>query len=405
MRVRDLAYETMLALDANRARSLLTVLGVVIGISAVIAMIALIGGVKQSMVSEMGLGQARLVSIGYYYNQGFSISDVEALSTEMADDYEYVTPVAYGGAEVVSDTAKVSSGQIQGVQAEYQQAMGLTLAQGRFFSEQEASSGALVVVLDQTGVKGLFGKPDADAVGKSVRINGAEYSVVGVVESSVQANTDYATFYLPFLTCCNRINGNQQVGQVYGFAREDSDMDTVALHTQDWLVRHFGIPEDQRDEYIWVQTMESVIRELDSMLMSFQVLMTSVASISLVVGGIGIMNMMLTNVTERIREIGLRKALGARRRDITRQFLLESICLTLAGGALGMILGYLGSFALAGLAGGMFGAGGESGVTPYIDFGSMLMVAAICVAIGIVFGYYPARRAARLDPVESLHYQ
>ena len=133
--------------------------------------------------------------------------------------------------------------------------------------------------------------------------------------------------------------------------------------------------------------------------------MTSVASISLVVGGIGIMNMMLTNVTERIREIGLRKALGAKARDITRQFLLESICLTLVGGIIGIVVGYFGAYAFTGLAGGMLFGDGQTTVTPYIDLSSILTVAGICVAIGIVFGYYPARRAAKLNPVESLHYQ
>jgi putative ABC transport system permease protein len=129
-----------------------------------------------------------------------------------------------------------------------------------------------------------------------------------------------------------------------------------------------------------------------------------VASVSLVVGGIGIMNMMLTNVTERIREIGLRKALGARRSDITRQFMLESVCLCLAGGLIGVVLGYLGAFALTGLASGALVGEGMS-VTPYIDGGTVLMATTICVVTGVVFGWYPARRAARLDPVESLHYQ
>jgi putative ABC transport system permease protein len=124
------------------------------------------------------------------------------------------------------------------------------------------------------------------------------------------------------------------------------------------------------------------------------------------VGGIGIMNMMLTNVTERIREIGLRKALGARSSDITKQCLLESVCLCVVGGVIGIVVGYLGSFALTGLAGGMLDVGGESAaIVPVIDVQSVLMATGICVLIGILFGYYPARRAARLDPVESLHYQ
>ena len=154
--------------------------------------------------------------------------------------------------------------------------------------------------------------------------------------------------------------------------------------------------------------MKSMIDSFNSVMFTFQLLMTSVASISLVVGGIGIMNMMLTNVTERIREIGLRKALGARRSDITRQFLLESVCLTLAGGVIGIVLGYLGAFALGGVATSLL-ASGDSGmsltVTPVIEPMAVLGATGICVLIGVVFGYYPARRAAKLDPVESLHYQ
>ena len=183
-------------------------------------------------------------------------------------------------------------------------------------------------------------------------------------------------------------------------------MEAVATHSREWFANRLQIPEDEQENSIYVVTSESIIKELDATMMSFEVLMTSVASISLLVGGIGIMNMMLTNVTERIREIGLRKALGARSRDITRQFLLESVCLTLVGGVLGMAVGYLGAFALSGLAAGMISYGEEgTAVTPYLDLKTMLMVAGICVAIGIVFGYYPARRAAKLDPVESLHYQ
>ncbi len=406
MKARDLAYETFSALDANRGRSLLTVLGIVIGISAVIAMTALIGGVKQAMVGELGLSQARLVYVQCWYNRETRLDDVEAMTTELTDDYEYVLPMTYGSTEVMTDTAKVN-GQVYGVTAQYQEAMGMKLVRGRWITEREEETGALAVVLDQAGVKALFGSPDAECVGKSVRIGGVAYAVVGVLEStSIQSNSDFATIYLPFLTCCNRINGYTSVDQIIAFAREGSDMEAVASRTRDWLARHYGVPDEDRESYIWVQTMSSMIEELNSMMLAFQVLMTSVASISLVVGGIGIMNMMLTNVTERIREIGLRKALGAKARDITRQFLLESVCLTLVGGIIGIVLGYLGAFGLAGVAGGLLGYEGEGiAIVPYIDVQSMLLVAGICVAIGIVFGYYPARRAARLDPVESLHYQ
>ena len=404
MRARDLVYETSSALLANRARSLLTILGIVIGIAAVIAMTAMIGGLKMAMVGELGLSQARLVNIACWYNRPMELSDAEALADEMKGVYEYVTPLTYGSADV-SSTTKKANGQVMGVLPDYAQAMDLKMVQGRFFNEKEASSAQMVVVLDQASVRILFGSPDAQVVGKTLRVGSVEYSIVGVTESTSLGGGDFVQLYMPYSTCAQRVSGYESVDQLFGFAYEGADMDAVAKATEDWLAKRFQVPDDEREYSIYVLTMQSVIDQLNATMASFQVLMTAVASISLVVGGIGIMNMMLTNVTERIREIGLRKALGARRRDITRQFLLESVCLTLVGGVIGIAVGYLGSFALAGIAGSAMMGYDMGSITPYLDWQSILMVAGICVAIGIVFGYYPAHRAARLDPVESLHYQ
>ncbi|MDO4399916.1 MAG: ABC transporter permease, partial [Coriobacteriia bacterium] len=390
MRFSDLAYETVSALDANRARSLLTVLGIVIGIAAVIAMISLIGGVKQSLVGQLGLSQARLVSMNVYYGHEMTVNDVDDMETELSKIYDFVTPTTYGSAEVSSGTEK-ADGQCQGVYPEYAEAMALKLVEGRFFTEEEAESAALSVVLDQDSVKTLFDKRDERVTGRSIRIGSVQYTIVGVVESSgVSWGDDMVRLFMPYKTCAQRINAMSSIDQVYGLAREDSDMEQVASVTKAWLAKRFAVPEDEQEDAIMVTTMQSIIDELNTTMMSFQVLMTAVASISLVVGGIGIMNMMLTNVTERIREIGLRKALGARRRDITRQFLLESVCLTMVGGVIGIALGYAGAFALGGVAGGALGGQEGVAITPFIDPGAMIMVAAICVAIGILFGYYPA---------------
>ena len=155
---------------------------------------------------------------------------------------------------------------------------------------------------------------------------------------------------------------------------------------------------------MYVYSMQSMIDSVNATMGAFSLLMTAVAGVSLLVGGIGIMNMMLTNVTERIREIDLRKALGARRSDITRQFMLESVLLCVLGGLIGVLLGYLGALALAGVAGSALMGEGTK-VTPVVDLGTVIMATTICVCIGVLFGWYPAYRAARLDPVESLHYQ
>ncbi len=403
MRIRDLVYETGSALDANRGRSLLTILGIVIGIGAVIAMTALIGGIKQSLVGEMGLNQARMVYIYCWPGRDITLDDLTALEQRMPE-YECLTAASLANAKATSPTKSVDV-SVEGVLPSYFKVMGAKTTQGSFYTDEDESASALVAVLDQAAVHQLFGNPDEPVVGKSVQLNGVSYGIVAVMESSSPMSSN-GTVWLPFSTCASRLTGNWAVNDISGLAAEDADMSTIASTTKDKLVSYFNMDEETADEDIYVQTMQSVIDELDAMMSSFQLMMTAVASISLLVGGIGIMNMMLTNVTERIREIGLRKALGARSSDITKQFLLESVCLCVVGGVIGIVVGYLGSFALTGLAGGMLDVGGESAaIVPVIDVQSVLMATGICVLIGILFGYYPARRAARLDPVESLRYQ
>jgi putative ABC transport system permease protein len=284
--------------------------------------------------------------------------------------------------------------------------MGTKFLQGRPFSDLEEVKGTMVVIIDKNAVRTLYGSDTAQAVGNTITIGNDQYSIIGVVESdgSMSMGESTVNAFLPFSTMSTRVTGDQSIGQILGFAREGSDMEALVTKTKSYLVKAFNIPETQQEDSIYVYSVQSMIDSVNATMGAFSLLMTVVASVSLVVGGIGIMNMMLTNVTERIREIGLRKALGARRSDITRQFMLESVCLCLAGGLIGVVLGYLGAFALTGLASGALVGEGMS-VTPYIDGGTVLMATTICVVTGVVFGWYPARRAARLDPVESLHYQ
>ena len=402
MKVRDLAAETLSALDSNRARSLLTILGIVIGIAAVIAMTALIGGIKQSMVGEMGLSQARMVNINVWFDRSITLDDLHALEDRLPE-YECLTASSWADAKATSQT-KSANLNIEGALPNYYKVHGLKFVEGGPYTQDDESSSAMVVLLDQNSVKSLFGKPDVKVVGQSIQLNNVSYTIKGVIEASADSYGD-GNAYLPFSTCASRLTGSWDIGSMSGLAREDADLSTIADTTKAIVADYFNIKAEEIEDTVYVTTMQSIIDELNSMMASFELMMTAVASISLLVGGIGIMNMMLTNVTERIREIGLRKALGAHSSDITLQFLLESICLCIVGGIIGIVVGYFGAYLLTGVAGNMFGTGGAEGVKPIIDAKSVLTATSICVLIGVLFGYYPARRAAKLDPVESLHYQ
>ncbi|MCH3942427.1 MAG: ABC transporter permease [Atopobiaceae bacterium] len=402
MRARDLLYETWQALTANRGRSMLTILGIVIGIAAVISMTALIGGIQNTIVSSLGLNQSREIYISVSAGRSVTEGDLERIRLSVPG-YELVTGTV-SGTSTITQGKKSANASITGVDQGYFTTSSIKLAHGRFFSDAEMKAGGMVAIIDQNAVKDLFGDADVQVVGKTVKLGNDEYSIVGVSESSGFSMGSYETVYLPRKTATSRIIGSDaSISQIIGYAKPNVDAEALAASTKTFLVSYFNVPADKADDEVTVMSMQSMVDQFNTVMSAFSLIMGAVAGISLLVGGIGIMNMMLTNVTERIREIGLRKALGARSADITRQFLLESIALCVCGGLLGILVGYLGAWGLALIVRAMRPS--LASMSPAISPAAVLTAVGISVAIGVVFGYSPARRAARLDPVESLHYQ
>ena len=405
MSTRDLVQEALHSLEANKGRSLLTILGIVIGIASVIAMTSLIGGIQNSLVNSLGLNAARMVEI--YSSQELTDSDVEKLR-KMVPQIEQIGIVdsAYSEYKVGDKSYTVMA---QGVDSDMLDAVGASkIVAGRTYNDIESQSGARVALISRGGAEQLYGGNEQDALGKTIKVSSGEVQIVGVIDGGSDSMGSL-TLYMPRETIAELFgDDNPSFPSVTALAVEGTDMDELCKTIESKVRSIKSISEDDEYESVMVSSMKSAIDALNSFMGAFSLIMGAVASISLLVGGIGIMNMMLTNVTERIREIGIRRALGASRRDITAQFLAESSALCVTGGILGVVIGYLLAWGLTFFAAnsGIMSEFGASGtITPSFSLTTVLLAFAVSVGIGVIFGFYPARRAARLDPVECLRYQ
>lgn len=403
MSARDLIQEALHSLEANKGRSLLTILGIVIGIASVIAMTSLIGGIQNSLVNSLGLNAARMVQI--YSSQELTESDIEKLQ-KLVPQIEQIGIVDSAYTEYKTGD-KSYTVMAQGVDSNMLDAVGASkLVAGRTYTDVESKAGSRVALISRGGADQLYGN-EQDALRKTIKVSNGEVQIVGVIDGGSDSMGSL-TLYMPRETIAGLFGDeNPSFPSVTALAAEGTDMDELCKTIESKVRAMKGIEEEEYDS-VSATSMKSAIDALNSFMGAFSLIMGAVASISLLVGGIGIMNMMLTNVTERIREIGIRRALGASRRDITAQFLAESSALCVTGGLLGVLIGYLLAWGLAMFASGsgILGELGASGqITPSFSIATVLLTFAVSVGIGVIFGFYPARRAAKLNPVECLRYQ
>jgi len=408
MRLKDLLAETFLSLNSNKARTFLTVLGIVVGITSVIVMVAFGQGTKasiQSNISSMGAnllmispGGASMGRIGGApgatgSTNSLTMKDLAAIKTQVAG-ISRIAQTTSGSYQVSAESSNTNV-SITGTTVDYPGIRNITAQYGSWFSSDQEASGGRVAILGPTTAETLFGSADA-AVGQKIRINAQPFTVIGVTVSkgSNGSSSQDDAVYIPFSTFQAHLSKSTGVSMIYVEAKSQDVMTQVEADITSLLMTRHGIAEDGTADFR-IMNQEDIASTLSTVTTTLTVLLGSIAGISLIVGGIGIMNMMLTSVTERIREIGLRKAIGATRSDLTSQFLAESVALTMMGGVLGIALGWLIAIAI-------------SSFTSYstsVSLMSVLLAVGVSTAIGVIFGYYPARQAAKLDPIEALRYQ
>lgn len=405
MSIRDLIREALHSLESNKGRSLLTILGIVIGIASVIAMTSLIGGIQNGLINSLGLNAARMIQI--YSSENLTDSDIEKLRKTIPQIEQIgIIDNAYTDYQKGDTTYNVST---EGMDISALKIKGYDEPLcGRSYTEAEAKAGARVAMISRNGAEQLFGQNMEDALGKTIKVSSGEVRIIGVVDNGAES-LGSPSLIIPRATIAALFTDSNSVfPNVTALAREDADIDELCNTIKTKIQEFKGLSGDDESGDVMVSSMKSAIDAMNSFMGSFSLIMGAVAGISLLVGGIGIMNMMLTNVIERIREIGIRRALGASRRDITAQFLAESSALCITGGILGVVIGYLLAWALtlfAANSGILNELGASGGIAPSFSITTVLLAFAVSVGIGVIFGFYPARRAAKLDPVECLRYQ
>jgi len=388
------------ALGSNKVRSALTMLGVIIGVAAVILLVAIGSGVQQEITGQIeGLGSNLLFVFPGNFSEGgggggaggpgaeirkrFSRDDAELLQRRLGDS-AIVVPVVQGPA-----TLKAGNRQLRTTIAAANQAgdevFNADYVAGRHYSRSEYATAARVVMLGATPTKEIF--PGQNPVGREIQINGERFTVIGQLaeQGGTLSGDQDNQIYMP-TTTAQRLLNSKDLSSIIIKAKDPDNIDLVKAQTQQVFRPSFG------DEFT-VFTQEQTLGILSSLLGTLTVMLAGIAGISLLVGGIGIMNIMLVSVSERTREIGIRKAVGARTHDILSQFVIEAVVLSVSGGIIGIGIGWLGSAALT------------SVVPTEVTWWAVALAFFFSAAVGIFFGVYPAWKASRLDPIVALRYE
>jgi putative ABC transport system permease protein len=391
------------ALRANILRSLLTSLGIIIGVGAVIMMISISEGNSANINQRLSTlnplqltirsGSARSagnVRQGGGTAQSLTQADADAIA--QSPNVAFVSPVINANGQIIFSNQNWQT-SIQGIYPGYQQIGSWAIQEGNFISDPDEQSGKNVAVLGQTVIDNLF-PSGVDPLGQQVRINNVPFTVIGTLvpkgSTGFGANADDVVF-IPLSTAIVRLNHSQFVNSIVLTANNPANVNAVQNEVQQLLEQRHNIANPLLDDFT-IQNLSQVLSTVQSTNQSLTILLVSVAAISLVVGGIGIMNIMLVSVTERTREIGIRIAVGARPRDVMTQFLIEALVLSVLGGAIGALLGPIGAVLMS-----------RTNSFPFVlDPLSILLAFGVAALVGIIFGFYPAQRAARLDPIVAL---
>ena len=402
MLILDLFKMALRSLIANTMRTFLTTLGMIIGVASVISMISIGEGARQQTLSTIEKFGTNIITIkpGRKKNRHVSSDTVKTLKLSDAKAIEKNIPLITGVAAQVYRSAQLKYGSkntnttVRGTGAKYLQLSNFTIERGRYFNHEEVRSVRKVAIIGSTVVKNLFG--DVNPIGKEIKVDGNNYLVIGSTEQKGALSwfDPDDQIFIPVTTAQKRLFGIHHIQSIDVQAKQMEDLEVIKKDIDSLLRIRHGIHTDEDSDF-HVQNSSQWLNSWGDAAKTFTYLLGGIAAISLLVGGIGIMNIMLVSITERTKEIGIRIAIGAKKSEIMEQFLIESVLISFIGGGLGILLGIIISRTVSKI----------GGWDTIVSTQSIMLAFGFSVGVGIFFGFYPARKAANLNPIDALRYE